>query len=89
MHRFIVAHSGKSRDATKPYIDIDKHLQHTKGLPARLPTLGALECYQLDQHIQSYLLRAAEDPTLLVSVLGWRECYKVDKAQPWTQLYAW
>ena len=84
-----MAHSGKSRDATKPYIDIDRHLQQTKGLPARLPTLGALECYQLDQHIQSYLLRAAEDPTLLVSVLGWRECYKVDKAQPWTQLYAW
>ena len=67
-------------------VEVPKELQESKKLPKRLPTLGPLESMQMMMEIQTYMRRAAEDPSLLL-VQGFFA--EVDTKRPWTELFYW
>ena len=88
VHRTAVGMGGVNKKTQQPWVEVDSELQ-ARGLPDRLPTLGPLESMQMMMEIQSYMRRAAKDPSILLSRQGWRECFKVDPARPWTELFSW
>ena len=64
-HRTAVAHGGKSRDASSPFIEVPKNMQE-KGVPSPLHTLGPLACYELTLEVMDYLDRVSTNPSLLL-----------------------
>jgi hypothetical protein len=88
VHRTAVGMGGVNRATGGPWIEMCPELQKL-GLPTRLPTLGPLECMQMMMEIQNYMRRVVQDPDILLSRRGWRECFQVDPERPWTELFNW
>ena len=81
-HRTATACGGKSKQADQPWIEISEDMQQ-KGLPAQLPTLGPLECYEMMLEVMAYLKRVAEDQSLLLNDLDYTHMFKTELFQQW------
>jgi hypothetical protein len=64
VHRAIVAFGGKSRDASRPWIEVEKELRAEVGVDT-LPSCGPLKCYEIMYHeIIPFMRKAIQDPLL-------------------------
>jgi hypothetical protein len=78
VHRTIVASGGKSRDANKPWIAVEKELQAEVGAET-LPSCGPLECYEiLHGQIIPFMRRVIADPKLLMQEDAQMQCFTTE-----------